>query len=316
MRQAATNFLAALPDPQRVRVAFPFDSDQRTDWHFIPKERKGLPFKDMSPEQRQLGEALLSSGLGQRGFLKAVTIMSLDQILRDLENNNAKRDPELYYITIFGTPSPTAPWGWSVEGHHLSVNLTVAGDGAVSSTPAFFGTNPAEVREGPRKGLRVLAQEEDLGRELVKSLDDVQRQAAIFSVDAPKDVITGNSRKVTLVDAPAGIAVGRLNDAQRLTLRKLIEEYLHRHRADLANEEWKKIEAAGLDRIHFGWAGGVEPGQGHYYRIHGPTFLIEYDNTQNNANHVHTVWRDLQNDFGEDLLRRHHEQHPHPAAAP
>jgi hypothetical protein len=263
----------------------------------------------MTETQRKFAQTLLQSGLSQRGYTEATTIMSLELVLFDMENKNAKRDPGFYYVSIFGNPAATNAWGWRVEGHHLSVNFTLAGQ-MISTTPMFMGSNPAEVREGSRKGLRVLASEEDLGRELVKSLSAGQRAIAIFATNAPREIITGNSRQPKALEV-VGLPVGKMTAAQRALLMKLIHEYLFRDRAEIADAELAKLEKAGLEKIYFGWAGGIERGEPHYYRVQGPTFLLEYDNTQNKANHVHTVWRDFANDFGEDILREHYEQTKH-----
>jgi hypothetical protein len=220
------------------------------------------------------------------------------------------RDPELYYLTVFGTPGSQAPWAWRLEGHHLSLNFTVAGGASVSVTPSFLGSNPARVVTGPREGLRVLAAEEDLARELVRSLSEEQRKAAIYDAKAPDDIITGADRKARQL-SPPGLAVGQMTPGQVELLKRLLEEYVHRYRPELAESDMKKIETAGMDKVSFAWAGATEPGKGHYYRLQGPSFVMEYDNTQNNANHVHTVWRDLQNDFGEDLLRKHYDESHH-----
>ena len=277
----------------------------------IPKARKGLPLKEMSSAQKKLAHALLNSGLSQRGYAQAVTIMSLDQILAELEQGKGPvRDPDLYYFTIFGKPGVEEAWGWRVEGHHLSLNFVVHGDEVLAATPAFFGSNPGEVREGPRKGLRVLGQEETLGRQFVDSLNDDQKKTAIIATTAPQEIITKNDRKAQLLEPP-GLPASQMTAGQKAALLNLIKDYAFRHRAEVAEGDLKKIEAAGLDEVHFAWAGSLGPGQGHYYRIQGPTFLLEYDNTQNNANHIHTVWRDFANDFGEDVLRRHYEEVPH-----
>jgi len=309
MATAANNFLAALTPEQRAKAAFEWKSEERFDWHFIPKPRKGLPFKEMTSAQRSLGQALLSSGLSQRGFAKAATIISLEQVLFDLDDSAPLRNAEMYYVSIFGEPGKGA-WGWRVEGHHLSLNFAVQGDEVLAVTPSFFGSNPAEVMKGPRKGLRVLGQEEDLGRELAKSLDAEQQKVAIVATNAPRDIITSNNRKAKALE-PQGIAAAKLKPQQKETLMKLLREYVFRYRNEIAEADLKRINDSGAEKIYFAWAGGLEPGQGHYYRIQGPSFLMEYDNTQNNANHIHTVWRDLQNDFGEDLLRQHYEQVPH-----
>lgn len=308
MADAANRFLAALSPEQRQKAVYELQSDERMNWHFIPKTRNGLPVKEMTPEQRPLAIALLNSGLSHRAFLKASTIMTLEQILHEVEQGKGpKRDPELYFVTIFGTPGSKGAWGWRFEGHHLAFNFTIVDGHHVSATPSFFGSNPAEVRTGPRKGLRVLAPEEDLARELVRSLNEEQKRVAIYSNEAPKDIITGADRKARLLK-PDGIAASKLTDAQAELLWKTIKEYVYRARGEMADIDLKKVEKAGKDKIFFAWAGSTEKGQGHYYRIQGPTFLLEYDNTQNNANHVHAVWRDLESDFGEDLLREHYRK--------
>ena len=239
--------------------------------------------------------------------------MGLELILRELESKapNMVRDPELYYFSIFGKPGPKETWGWRVEGHHLSFNFTIVEGRDVSGTPSFMGTNPAEVKDGPQKGLRVLAGEEDLGRALIKSLNDEQRKLAIIQTTAPKEILTAADRKVKPL-AAAGIPHGQLTKPQSATLLRIIREYAYRNRPELANVDLASIRKAGLENIYFAWAGGLERGEGHYYRVQGPTFLLEYDNTQNDNNHIHAVWRDFDNDFGEDLLRKHYEQSPHP----
>lgn len=309
MAEAAKNFLAALTPEQQAKAALEFKNEERVNFNFVPMPRKGLPVVEMTSAQRQLASVLLNSALSHRGYFKAVTIMSLDQILHDLENQAPRRNPDLYYFSVFGTPGQDV-WGYRVEGHHLSLNFTARGEAVLASTPSFFGSNPAEVRTGPRAGLRVLANEDDLGRQLVKSLDARQRAVAIYSTNAPSDIITGNKRKATRLE-PLGIAATDLTPPQREILTSLIKEYTGRCRQELAAADWAKIEQAGWDKVHFAWAGGLEPGMGHYYRVQGVTFLLEYDNTQNNANHIHAVWRDLENDFGDDLLKRHYEQTPH-----
>jgi ABC-type transporter MlaC component len=305
---AANNFLAALKPEQRKQATFEFKNDERLNWHFIPKERKGLPLKEMTSAQRHLAYALLGASLSQRGYVKATSIMSLEQILAEIEGPNRKmaRDPELYFVTVFGDPGSKGTWGWRWEGHHLAFNFTVV-NGEVVGSPNFFGTNPAEVREGSRKGLRVLAAEEDLARQLVKSLDAAQRGSAVFTNVAPRDIITGADRKAKAL-APMGVPASKLTKEQTATLQTLVREYVYRIRPDLAARDLDKIAKAGWDKVHFAWAGPLDRGQGDYYRVQGPTFLLEYDNTQNSNNHVHSVWRDLDGDFGEDLLTKHYEQ--------
>jgi hypothetical protein len=316
MAEAASKFLASLEDTQRARAEFTFTDDERRNWHFVPQDRKGLPAKDMSPAQRELAMAMLRAAMSDHGFSKATNIMSLELILKDLEGAGARfdRNPGLYYFSIFGQPAGKTPWGFRVEGHHLSVNVSVAGDQAVAVTPSFLGSNPAEVRKGPRRGLRVLAEEEDVARDLLNSLDAGQRQIAVVSTNAPADIITGDRRRVTALE-PAGIPSPQLSLEQQAQLIKLIATYVRRFRAEVADGDMRKIQQAGLEKVRFAWFGSLVRGGKHYYRVQGPTFLLEYDNTQNDANHIHSVWRDFANDFGDDMLRQHYEQSPHDPAS-
>ncbi len=311
MSQAATNFLAALDSDQLTKAAFELKAEERFNWHFIPRERKGLPIKEMNPAQRELAHALFATGLSQRGLMKATTIMSLEQILFDLEKGTGpKRDPERYFVSIFGTPAQTSNWGWRVEGHHLSLNFTIVNGESVSVTPSFMGTNPGEVRSGPRQGLRLLGSEEDFARALVVSLSDDLKKTAIYTNSAPSEIITAADRKAHVL-TPKGVTLAQLDKAQSDLFWKVIKEYVYRYRAEIADPDLAKISQSAPGALYFAWAGGLERGQPHYYRVQGPTFLMEYDNTQNNANHVHAVWRDLENDFGDDLLRRHYDDVPH-----
>jgi Protein of unknown function (DUF3500) len=300
MSAAATRFLAALRPEQRREVQLALDGRERADWHYVPRSRKGLPLKSMSPEQRQLAERLVATGLSRQGYDTAVTIIGLETVLA--ETDGPYRDPELYYLTIFGEPGTQQPWGWRFEGHHLSLNFTSPVTALPAATPSFFGSNPNQRRQGSG-GERVLALEEDLARELVRSLDPTQRRLAILSPGAPPDILSGPGRELP---AAAGIAYQRLGELQRAMLGRLIKVYLDRHRLDVAAAEWARIERAGLEAVRFAWAGGLERGQGHYYRVQGRTFVMEYDNTQDHANHIHTVWRDTERDFGADLLREHY----------
>lgn len=312
MAQAANAFLAALSTEQKTKTVFDFADAERHNWNFVPLARKGITFKELSPEQRLLAHALLSSGLSTRGYGKTVSIMSLDQILHELENKSPRRDVEMYYISVFGKPDNKAdspPWGWRVEGHHISLNYTTVKGLFSSATPSFLGSNPGEVRTGARAGLRVLSREEDLGFELVNSLSEAQRKIAVIMEKAPADIFNVPGRNDWT--KPEGLAQSQMTDSQKGILKKLIEEYIGRNRVEFAAEDWSKIEKAGLDKIHFAWAGAREPGIGHYYRVQGPTFVLELDNTQNRANHVHALWRDTERDFGKDLLKAHYEHGHH-----
>jgi len=217
------------------------------------------------------------------------------------------RNPIKYFISVYGKPDAKGTWGWRFEGHHLSLSFTIVDGKLFSGTPSFMGSNPAEVKEGPRKGVRVLGREEDLARQLVKSLDATQQNAALFDKVAPKDIITAADRTAKAL-SPEGIAYGKLDAKQKAQLKAVVGEYVNRLRPDLAKMDLAKIEKGGWDKVHFAWAGPMEPGEGHYYRVQGPTFLLEYDNTQNGANHVHAVWRDFNGDFGDDLLKKHYAE--------
>jgi hypothetical protein len=311
MVAAAKGFLANLTDEQKAKATYELTDAEREHWVFIPQpfegegQRKGLTIKEMRPDQRHLAYALLSTGLSHRGYMTALNIMSLEQVLWEMENHAPKRDTLMYYVTIFGEPGSKA-WGWRVEGHHLSTNFTVADGKVVSGTPIFFASNPGEVREGPRAGLRVLAGEEDVARELVKSLSDEQKGKAVIGTTAPDEILTSNETKISALEG-GGVPFSELSSEQAETLRKLIGVYVHRLRTDVADDELAAIEAAGMDKIVFAWMGGLEKGDPHYYRVQGPTFLLEYANTQNNANHVHAAWRDFDGDFGRDVLREHYQ---------
>lgn len=313
MARAADKFLGALDKEQKSKAVFPFKDQERKNWHFIPRERKGLPFKEMNSDQQRLAHALIRSAMSTHGYAKATNIISLELVLQEIEGGGRRftRDPALYFITIFGRPEAKGTWGWRLEGHHLAVNMTVIEGKLVTGTPTFFGANPAEVRQGPRKGLRVLADEEDLARELIKSLSPENRKAAIFADVALKEIVTEAKPKIGPLEK-AGVEAAQLTSEQRNQLLKIIKVYVERYRPELAKDDLAKIEKAGTDKIEFAWAGGVERGEGHYYRIQGPTFLLEYDNTQNNNNHIHAVWRDFESDFGEDLLRKHYKEYAHP----
>jgi hypothetical protein len=267
----------------------------------------------MSSQQQRLADALLSAGLSKSGFIKASTIMSLEEILRVLEKDipAGRRDPERYYIGFFGEPSATGTWGWCLEGHHVSLNFTLKDGKLVSSSPTFFGANPHEVREGPRAGLRVLSSEEDVARNLMKSLDAAQQKQALIAEKAPGDILTGPSIRAKLEGDPQGLLASKMNAKQFETLQDLIAVYAHNLPDDVAARRLEAVKGTPRDKIRFAWAGGVEKGVGDYYRVQGPTFLIEYNNTQGQNNHSHTVWREFQGDFGFDVLAMHHRLFDH-----
>ena len=292
----AKAFLASLGPDERVGAALPFTSGERLNWHYTAKLRNGLPLKRMGAAPRRAAMDLLRDSLSPAGFEKAERVRALEDVLRVLESNES-RDPEMYYVSIFGEPGDRGVWGWRYEGHHLSFNFVVADGKLVSTTPQFFGANPAEVRDGPQKGVRALAREEDLARRLVRSLTAEQRALAIVSDAAPPEILTGASREA-VPQKDQGIPFPKLDRAQRVLLLSLIDEYLAAQRGETARAHRENIDAGGVEMLKFVWMGGLERGQGHYYRIQGPSFLIEYDNTQNGANHVHTVWRDFKGDWG------------------
>ena len=311
MAKAARAFLGALDSAKRAKASLPFNSGERLNWFFVPRDRQGVPIKQMTPEERRSALVLLRSGLSDRGFTKVDTILHLEEVLFAIEGQ-AVRDPELYYFTVFGEPTETGTWGWRYEGHHASLNWTVVNGRLSSSTPQFLGANPADVLEGPRKGTRALAAEEDLGRALVKSLNPARRAQAVLSEAAPRDILTGNSREAAIQE-DKGIPYGQLTDQEQGLLLSLIQEYASTQPPAVAQSRLARVKAS-LGNIRFAWMGGLEKGQGHYYRIQGPTFLIEYDNTQNHANHIHCVWREFRGDWGKDLLAEHYRTAPHHAA--
>ena len=316
MATMASAFIANLDEEQKSRAVYALTDAERENWIYVPQPfegegmRRGLTLKDMRGDQRHLAYALLSTSLSHRGYSTALQIMSLEQVLWELENHAPKRDTLMYYVTIFGDPAEKN-WGWRFEGHHMSMNFTVSDGKVISGTPSFFATNPGEVRVGPRAGLRVLAGEEDVARALVKSLSDEQKTKAMIGTTAPDDILTSNETKVTALEG-GGVPFGELTEAQVKNLRELIDVYVHRLRPEVAADQLAEIEKAGMDKIVFAWMGGTEKGDPHYYRVQGPTFLLEYANTQNDANHVHAVWRDFDGDFGRDLLREHYQAHHRP----
>jgi hypothetical protein len=315
MAAAANAFLASLSDDQRAGAAFEFEEAERTRWHFIPGEmhaRQGVMIREMNEAQRGAAHDLLRSGLSDGGYATANAVMQLEDILNVIEGADGRfeRDSELYFLSVFGTPGPEGAWGWRFEGHHMSLHFTVVEGTWVATAPAFLGSNPAEVREGPSTGLRILAEREDVARQLFASLDDAQRSVALVSEDAPNDILTGADMNIDPL-MPTGISAAELRSDQRDLLMSLVEVYAGFWRDDLSAARMEALGRIDVDDLTFAWAGSGEVGARHYYRVQSPSFLIEYDNTQNDANHVHSVWRDFDGDFGEDLLREHLAAVPH-----
>lgn len=308
MAEAANAFLNSLWSDQKAIATYKFDDDQRFDWHFIPKLRKGLSFGAMSPAQRLLATALISTGLSQQGIIKATTIMSLDQILLINEGGGGpnRRDPENYYITIFGTPDAKGVWGFRLEGHHVAHNFTIV-NGKVADSPSFFGSNPAEVKTGPRKGLRILAGEDDSGYEMIESLDAAQQAVAVVDKVALRDIITGASRKASLNGAPDGLSATKMTADQYERLMAIVEVFAGNVSSPMYENRMAMAKRQPKDKTFFAWTGDTKRGALHYYRVQTPEFLIEMDMTQDNGNHVHATWRDYNNDFGLDILKAHYD---------
>jgi hypothetical protein len=311
MARAASSFLSALDSGQRRAAVFAFAQDERMNWHYVPRSRSGVTFKEMSATGRAAAHELIKVSLSEVGYAKAVDVMKLEEVLRQLETfGGLMRDPEKYYVSVFGAPEAAAAWGWRLEGHHLSLNFTLVPGRAVSVTPAFFGANPAEVPSGPQRGRRALAVEHDLAFALARGIDPSLRGRLVIAAESPGDIVSGPGRADRL-KTPAGVGLGQLGAEQRALALRLVETYARNMRSDVADEELRRMRDAGTENVRFAWAGPIDPKQPHYYRLHGPTLLIEYDNSQNHANHVHSVWHDPRNDFGVDLLRAHYERGHH-----
>ena len=312
MTTAARSFLDSLTPEQRQRATFAFDSAERERWHFVPQfERNGLQLKEMTEPQRKLAHELLKTGLSARGYSTYTQIMQLENILKAQEKGSGPtRDPEGYRFSVFGTPAAKGTWGWRVEFHHVSLHFDVVNGTAISSTPSFAGANPAEVKDGAQKGQRTLGALEDTARALVTALDQSQRKVAVFTNVALDDIVTGNALDIKPL-SPDGIKASAMTAAQRDLLLKILDAYAGLMAPDIAADRMAKVQKAGIENVAFAWAGSIERGQKHYYRLQGPTFLIEFDNTQNDGNHVHSVWRDFKGDFGRDLLREHLKSSTH-----
>ncbi|WP_186525858.1 DUF3500 domain-containing protein [Seonamhaeicola sediminis] len=305
-------FLDSLNTEQIEKVLFPFNDASRESWHFLPNKsypREGISLKELNKEQKDLFFKMLGYFLSESGYNKTKKIISLESVLAELGGDPEYRNPEAYFIAIYGNPKNDKLWAWAFEGHHVALNFTVVNDN-ITATPRFFGANPAIVRSGSRKGERTLHREEELAYALVNSLTEHQRKQAIFTNVAYNDILTYNHSKVEPLK-PEGILASALNDKQRTKLRAIITEYLSALPDDLAHIREAQILQEEFNDLRFAWAGSTEKGEPHYYRIQGKTFLIELDNTQNNANHIHCVWRDFDGDFGRDLIMEHYKHSKH-----
>jgi len=316
MTKAVSAFLKTLDAQQMAEVMRPMADTSRFDWHFIPRERLGFNLKRMSEPQRKAAMNMVEVVMSDKGYTKIKDIIDLESVLRVLESrppNDTRRDPENYAFLVFGDPSVAKdPWGWRMEGHHISIHYTSV-DSHISFTPSFLGSNPGHVLiDVPQKGKRVLGEEQDMGYELLNSLDADQKKRVVLAAKAPYEIFSVNQRQVTGIDTKKfeGLAMKDMTAAQQEIFKNLIAVYLDRYHVTLKNQQMKQLEKAGMDKLYFAWMGDTKPemgkDKGHYYRIHGPTILIEFDNTQNDGNHIHTVVRDLTNDFSEDLLRAHY----------
>lgn len=308
MAAAAAAWLNSLSPEQRAKATYEYMDGERVFWYYPPLNRHGLALRDMDDEQRKRAYGIMESGLTPRAYKQASQIIDHETILGKLEKERGVvsfvRDPELYYFTVFGEPGGEDPWAWRVEGHHVSLHYSVWGDNVISTTPFFFGANPAEAPQGPQQGLRILGDRQDLAMELVNGLTSEQRRRAVIYPEAPYDILTYNSSRAVFPQEE-GLPGSQMNGVQREMLMTIINEYVTTIREDVAQDKLNAIREQGLDDFYFAWGGGLENNTKHYYRIHGGNFIVEYDNRQNDANHIHSVLRDEENDFANDVLREH-----------
>ena len=315
MAKAANVFLQTLSEKQKTKIQFSFNEEERYNWNYVPRSRKGLTLNEMTGQQIKDAFALLRTALSDTGLNKTSSIIQLENVLREVENRSASdtyRDQGNYSFSIFGNPATDPIWGWRLEGHHIAFNFSSEDNRLVSGTPGFLGSNPGVVLSGSEKGKYILKDEAELGFALLHSLTKEQSKKAIISDEAPGEILTAASRNAMIND-PKGILFKELDGAQKKIFLQLLSIYIHRYTRSFAQVMMKEIEEAGLNDLRFAWAGDQQPGIGHphYYRIQGPAIIIEYDNTQNNANHIHTVIRDLKNDFGGDELLEHYNKNKH-----
>lgn len=308
----AIDFLKSLTQAQRNKTQMPFDDESRMLWHYIPSSmfpRAGIQLNELDPNQKAKLEELLRTFLSETGYNKTMKIIDLENVLLEISGDSIMRNPENYSVAFYGSPEKDSLWAFSFEGHHISLNFTIH-NGKVETAPRFFGANPARIPSGPREGERTLQKEEDLGFELINSLSEKQRKIAIFQEEPFFDIVTGKSKEVEPLN-PVGILYGQLNRNQQLIFLKLLDEYLSTMPAEQAEKKMNSIRDEEINELRFGWAGATVVGEGHYYRIQGKSFLIEFDNVQNKANHIHTVWRDFDGDFGRDIIREHYKNSDH-----
>ena len=304
---AANRFLSLLDDGQRQMALIAFDSANRLDWHYIPRSRPGLSLGEMRANQSDAARALFATVLNESGLQILDGVRLLEGVLR--EQQGSWRDPGRYYVSVFGRPG-TFPWGWRFEGHHLSLNVALPAAGHVAVTPFFVGAHPATVRDGPNKGFRLLGTSEDLARQIMAGLNAPQRQAAIIANRSFGEIVASPQREQDL-GAPRGLLLGEMTGEQRNLVDALMDRFLGTLAPDLVAAQKRRVTEQGIATFRFAWAGSLTPGEAHYFRVHGPATVIEHDNTQNGANHIHTVWRDLAADFGRDALADHYRQQKH-----
>lgn len=312
LRAVARRFMTSLDPTGLAAAGGPFDAADRRDWTYLPVARPGVALGDLGPASRALVDDLLAVTMSAAGAARAQQVMELDDILDELQQTGDRggaleresHGSDRYWLRILGHPDDEA-WAWHLGGQHLALHATVVGD-MLSTTPCFIGALPAVVRHGPRAGLQVLREEEILARELIASLDPDQRRAAIVSQTAPDDIATRSDPVADPGLVPTGVHHDDLEPAQRSRLDAVLRCYFERAQEDVASRAWTAVVDAGLGSVSFAWAGSTTPGRPNYYAVKGATFLLEYDNTQDDANHVHTIWRDLQRDWGDDLLAQHH----------
>ncbi|MDF8263333.1 DUF3500 domain-containing protein [Luteipulveratus flavus] len=293
----------SLSPARRASATEEANDPERRRWTYLPGQRPGLPLAELDADQHALVMELLEALESGEGRL-AVGAVEVERVRRTLAGAQPRPGDDRYWLRLIGSPGPQ-PWGWRVNGHHLAVHVLVV-DGECSVTPHFIGSEPATLPSGTAwPGRRLLGPEEDLAHDLLASFEPDRRARAVASDRAPRDILTGADPVADPSVLPPGLIRRDMTGDQRALLDALVRRYLARAPRSRARAAWAAAEDEGLDRLAFAWAGSSVPGVGRYYCIHGPTLLIEYDNTQDDANHAHSVWRDLTLDWGEDLLRRH-----------